>query len=117
MSNPIENTQVTVPDLVLANEVYFSNALTNQDIQWHKESQFAIQAISNNDYLKGVAMKNPASLQNAVINIAAIGISLNPAMKHAYLVPRSMGRDKPPMVCLGYFLSRANAYCNDGRCN
>ena len=98
MSTPIENTPVTVPDLVLSNEVYFSNALTNQDIQWHKESQFAIQALGNNEYLASAAFGNQASMQNAIINIAAIGISLNPALKHAYLVPRKIGKNLA--VCL-----------------
>lgn len=83
------NQQVmTGPDLVLGNESFFSNALTCQDISWAKESQFAIQALGNNDYLFKVALKNPISMQNAIINVAAIGISLNPALKHAYLVPR-----------------------------
>lgn len=34
-------------------------------------------------------MENPASAQNAIINVAAIGITLNPASKLAYLVPRN----------------------------
>jgi recombination protein RecT len=37
-------------------------------------------------------------MQNAIINIAAIGISLNPALKHAYLVPRKVGQNMA--VCL-----------------
>ncbi|MGL5392904.1 MAG: recombinase RecT, partial [Shewanella sp.] len=38
-----------------------------------------------------VAMGNPNSAQNAIINVAAIGITLNPAAKLAYLVPRDGG--------------------------
>jgi len=94
------NQQMTVPDLVTSNEALFSNALTSDktDISWNKESQFAIQALSGNEYLCNAAFKNPASMQNAIINIAAIGISLNPALKHAYLVPRKVG--KVQSVCL-----------------
>jgi phage RecT family recombinase len=37
----------------------------------------------------GVASKNPSSLQQAITNVAAIGLSLNPAEKLAYLIPRN----------------------------
>ena len=67
----------------------------NSDVgTWTKESQFAIQQLQKNDYLNEIAWGNIASLQNAIINVASIGISLNPANKHAYLVPRDN------MVCL-----------------
>jgi len=57
-------------------------------MDYDKESMFAMQAIVKNDYILGAAMKNPQSVRNAVINIAAVGLSLNPATKNAYLVPR-----------------------------
>lgn len=50
--------------------------------------RFAIQSLTANDYAMGIAQKNRQSVINAVTNIAAIGISLNPAKKQAYLVPR-----------------------------
>lgn len=52
------------------------------------EAGFAIQTLSANDYALSIAMSNRQSVINAVTNIAAIGISLNPAKKQAYLVPR-----------------------------
>lgn len=66
----------------------FQGALSDQAITWEKEKQFAIQAFQRNDYLAKVAIANPSSAQNAIINVAAIGITLNPASKLAYLVPR-----------------------------
>ena len=57
-------------------------------MDYEKESMFAMQAITKNDYILGTAMKNPTSVRNAVINVAAVGLSLNPATKNAYLVPR-----------------------------
>lgn len=62
-------------------------AMTDQKT-WEKESLFAMQIVMKNDYLKTIANKNPQSLRNAVANIAAIGITLNPALAYAYLVPR-----------------------------
>lgn len=69
-------------------ESLFLPALTDSKISWEKEKQFAIQAFQGNKFLFETASKNQASLQNAIINVASIGISLNPANKHAYLVPR-----------------------------
>ena len=69
-------------------ESLFLPALTDNSISWEKEKQFAIQAFQGNKFLFETASKNQASLQNAIINVASIGISLNPAHKHAYLVPR-----------------------------
>ena len=58
------------------------------------EKGFAVQQLSTNDYLMKVAMNDKASLVQAITNVAAIGLSLNPAKKQAFLVPRG-GR-----VCL-----------------
>ena len=69
-------------------ESLFLPALTDERISWEKEKQFAIQAFNGNKFLLDTASKNTASLQAAIINVASIGVSLNPANKHAYLVPR-----------------------------
>lgn len=55
---------------------------------FNKEAGFAVQVLSSSEYAMKIARANPQSAVNAVINIAAIGISLNPAKKQAYLVPR-----------------------------
>ena len=57
-------------------------------LNWKKEAGFAKQALENNDYLMDVAGNNQRSLANAITNVAAVGLSLNPAEKLAYLVPR-----------------------------
>jgi recombination protein RecT len=60
------------------------------DMKYDAEKGFAIQLLNNNDYLMKTAMENPSSLQQALTNVAAIGLSLNPAEKLAYLIPRSV---------------------------
>jgi len=60
----------------------------NPGVDWAAESMFAYQAISANSYIMGIAQKNRESVKNAVINIAAVGLTLNPAVHYAYLVPR-----------------------------
>lgn len=55
---------------------------------YDKESMFAMQAIVKNNMVLKAALENPVSVRNAVINVAAVGLSLNPATRLAYLVPR-----------------------------
>ena len=68
-------------------ETFLSNVV-DEKVTFAAESQFAVQALQGNKFLYDTAYKNSESLRNAIINVAAIGISLNPANKHAYLVPR-----------------------------
>lgn len=84
----------SIVEFVRQQEPLFCGALTDQSVTWAKESQFAIQYFQKNDFLAKTALSNPTSAQNAIINVAAIGITLNPASKLAYLVPRD------GMVCL-----------------
>jgi recombination protein RecT len=53
-----------------------------------KESIFAIQACKANDYLASIADNKPQTLRMAIINVATLGLTLNPQQKLAYLVPR-----------------------------
>lgn len=65
------------------------NAVNAFKLNFKREASFALQLLGNNSFLLGVASENPASLENAISNLAAVGISLNPATKEAYLVPRN----------------------------
>ncbi len=78
---------------VIKDEIYalrdtFQSRLTNKSLNFEVEAGFAVQQLESNDYLLSVALGNHQSVINAVTNVAAIGISLNPARKQAYLVPR-----------------------------
>lgn len=78
---------------VISQDIYgiqptFNAALVDNSISFEREAGFAIQQLSRNDYTLQMAMGNRQSVIDAVVNIAAIGISLNPAKKQAYLVPR-----------------------------
>lgn len=66
----------------------FSAICSDKSISFEREANFAMQVLFANDYAMSVALKNRQSVIDAVTNIAAIGISLNPAKKQAYLVPR-----------------------------
>ena len=58
--------------------------LVGEDL-WAKESSFAIQIFRKNPRLMDCV---PESILEAVLNVAQIGLTLNPASKMAYLVPR-----------------------------
>jgi recombination protein RecT len=62
--------------------------LTFGDLDFDQEQIFATQALLNNDYLLKLAKANPTSLKLAMYNVAALGLSLNPNMGLAYLIPR-----------------------------
>jgi recombination protein RecT len=66
----------------------FNAVLVDKSINFEREAGFAIQLLETNDYALRIATGNRQSVINAITNIAAIGISLNPAKKQAYLVPR-----------------------------
>jgi len=57
-------------------------------ILFDQEQSYALQLFAANSYLEKVARGNPLSLLHAMSNVASIGLSLNPAKKQAYLVPR-----------------------------
>jgi len=84
MSNAI---QIISGDIYASREA-FASVLTDRSLNFEREAGFAIQSLSGNDYAMSIATQNRQSVVNAVTNIAAIGISLNPAKKQAYLVPR-----------------------------
>lgn len=60
-------------------------------LDFKQECIFARQQITKNRFTEKIANSNQASLAAAIWNVSAIGISLNPANQHAYLVPRDGG--------------------------
>ena len=84
MSNAL---QVITGD-IYAIEENFNRVLVDQSLNFQREAGFAIQILQGSEYALSIAMSNRQSVVDAVTNVAAIGISLNPARKQAYLVPR-----------------------------
>jgi recombination protein RecT len=78
---------------MISDEIYgvreqFDKVLIDKTINFEREAGFAIQVLGASEFAMKTAMQNRQSVINAVVNVAAIGISLNPAKKQAYLVPR-----------------------------
>jgi len=60
-------------------------AVAKDEQLWLKELGFALQIVRGNATLKEC---EPDSIKTAIINVALTGLTLNPAVKRAYLVPR-----------------------------
>lgn len=84
------DTQLQPFDIIQGAEEKFCTIANNNqiDIEFVKESSFAVQLVYKNDKALQAAIQNPTSLQYAMANVASVGLSLNPATSYAYLVPR-----------------------------
>lgn len=57
-------------------------------MNFQKEFHYAMQMVTKTKFSMDCFKAKPESLRNAIINVAGVGLSLNPAEKLAYLVPR-----------------------------
>lgn len=87
----MSNQVITLESIIGSVAETFERIRVDQSVEFAREQEFALQVLYNNDYSRKIALANPQSVRDAVTNIAAIGISLNPAKKQAYLVPRKGG--------------------------
>lgn len=74
----------------------------NSILEFDKEQIYAIDALSKNSYSLKIAQQNPASLKMALFNLAAVGLSLNPVTKFAYLIPRRIGNEQRIILDISY---------------
>lgn len=84
----MSNALALVTGEIQATRDDFMSLLSDNSIKFEQEAGFALDILSKNTYALGVAASNRSSLISSVKNLASIGISLNPAKKQAYLVPR-----------------------------
>lgn len=79
---------VPAQQFLMAQEQQFQAVLSDDKISFARETQFALQCLQANSFTLKTAMSNQESFRNAIMNVASMGVSLNPAAKEAYLVPR-----------------------------
>jgi recombination protein RecT len=97
------NTQIAVREresklLVFTAQKQFE-ASNEFKMNFNREAGFAIQILTNNPYL----MKCDAdSVKHAVVNVALTGITLNPSLKYAYLVPRKVKNELKCILDISY---------------
>ncbi|ELY4881483.1 recombinase RecT (plasmid) [Providencia huaxiensis] len=90
-ANPMVLLDTATRHLVTLEKEFTVAASWNPSLSFAKESVFAKNVINNNSYLTELAVQNPQSFGTAFLQLATSGLSLDPALKLAYLVPR-MGR-------------------------
>lgn len=88
----MNNLQV-LEQTVFGCENQFNAVVGSNPLKFAKEAEFAMQALGKSEYAIGIALGNKQSVIDAVVNVGAIGLSLNPALREAYLIPR-----KPAIV-------------------
>lgn len=82
---PEKKVATWVGQMIKAQSRFEELAAIHGEVNWKAEASFAKQAFQKNTLLQQCT---PDSILNAVINVGAIGLSLSPAEKYAYLVPR-----------------------------
>lgn len=68
-----------------------------KETDFKREVSFAVQLASANPYLQQCT---PESALKAILNVAQVGLTLNPVRKEAYLVPRWNSKLQSNEVCL-----------------
>lgn len=79
--------EIAVRDVIQSVEKEFT-AVENLRLSFAKETGFALQIVEGNAQLKALSAQNPDDLKRAIYNVALTGLSLNPVLKQAYLMPR-----------------------------
>lgn len=95
-SNNSNGNEIAQLDTVTRHLVTLENdfkvaATWNPTLSFAKECVFAKHVINNSPYLTKLAVQNLKSFEVAFLQLATSGLTLDPAQKMAYLVPR-MGR-------------------------
>ena len=99
----MENNQLAVREkeskmLVFTAQKQFE-ASNEYKMNFNREAGFAIQILVNNPYL---AKCEQESIKHAIVNVALTGITLNPALKYAYLVPRKVKNELKCILDISY---------------
>lgn len=109
-----DNRLENVKQLVQQQKLDFEKlAKIHGAVNFLEEASFAMQVLQDNDFLCKIAMSNQDSFRRAVLNVAIIGLSLNPYKREAYLVPRKV---KSTMkICLDpSYIGYMNMFINIG---
>lgn len=81
---PSESVAIDHPIIESQRETFTRIASREKLVHWAEESQFVREAMTRNPSLQNCTAQ---SLQEAIINVATCGLSLNPISGLAYLVP------------------------------
>ena len=83
MTHPIALVETVTTNKALANK--FRRMAASKDILFNAQMRFARQIVANN--LDGFALVEQDSWENAMLDLALTGLSLQPSLGHCYLIP------------------------------
>lgn len=72
----------------------------DSQLDFDKEQVFAVEQLMKNSYSMKIATQNPQSVKLAMYNVAMVGLSLNPQLGQAYLIPRRTRSNEDPKIVL-----------------
>ena len=89
---PQQNPMVVVEQAIAKIQPTFENIARQSGnlVRYQEEARFALQAMRRNPYMQRCM---PQTIEDAVVNIAAVGLSLNPILGHGFLIPRRQGNN------------------------
>lgn len=73
---------------VFALEPSFNEIASHKLVDFKTECHFALNLLRASESLQSASRNNIKALESSILNIAAVGISLNPVRAEAFLVPR-----------------------------
>lgn len=77
-----------------------ASKFADSKLDFSSEQVFAVEQIMKNSYSMKVASQNPNSVKLAMYNVAMVGLSLNPQLGQAYLIPRRTRANEAPKIVL-----------------
>lgn len=87
---------ISKESLKVVKQAFLSQSGLDESV-FDKEVSFAVQIAQKNPYLQKCT---PESALKAILNVAQVGLTLNPVKKEAYLIPRYNSASRQMEVCL-----------------
>ncbi|TFH54286.1 MAG: hypothetical protein E4G89_00355 [Methanothrix sp.] len=85
----------TVDDAVKRAAMQFNRASSTDSLKWASEREHVKSIIAKSKKLRECL---PITVYQSILQAASMGLTLNPAIQHCYLIPRRSGKDGP-LIC------------------
>lgn len=100
-----ENHAVAIRELnnaITSIEPEFMRLLRADYIDFNQEYRHVMGILEKSSYLADICMKQLPSFRSAMYQLSTLGLSMNPTLGHAYLVPRKVDGVVHPFLDVGY---------------
>lgn len=73
-----------------------------KQLRWEIEKRAVMRQLTKSDYTAKVALHNPMSVIDAMIESASMGLSMQPSLGHVYLTPETVNDRQAIVAFIGY---------------